>query len=47
MTKYNAYPSAEADRYRNQVGYSRFSSGKDRELTNALFLASAGLVQGG
>ncbi|OAX35505.1 hypothetical protein K503DRAFT_773414 [Rhizopogon vinicolor AM-OR11-026] len=30
ITKRNAYPTAEADRYRNHIGYSRCGSRKCR-----------------
>ncbi|OAX36984.1 hypothetical protein K503DRAFT_771948, partial [Rhizopogon vinicolor AM-OR11-026] len=35
VTEHNAYPTAEADRYMNQIGYSRFGSRKGRELASA------------
>jgi len=47
MAKRNAYPTAEADRYRNQVEYSRFVGRKVQELACASFLALADLVQWG
>ncbi|OAX35903.1 hypothetical protein K503DRAFT_773011 [Rhizopogon vinicolor AM-OR11-026] len=47
VTKRNAYPTPETDRYRNQIGYSRFGSMKCRELASAVFLAPADLVQWG